>query len=93
MKKGREGEKKEEKNNETVQRRLKTKTKIHIDRRRIREILRLSMCLFYKKGKHINSKGGAANLKVGGQCIGRWGWGHLGVNTVKPLKLEKGASA
>jgi len=29
-------------------------------------------------------KGGAMNLKVGGQCIGRWG-----VNTVKTLKFEK----
>jgi len=29
-------------------------------------------------------KGGATNLKVGGQCIGRWG-----VNTLKTLKFEK----
>jgi len=30
-------------------------------------------------------KGGATNLKVGGQCIGRWV-----VNAVKTLQFEKG---
>jgi len=33
-------------------------------------------------------KGGATNLKVGGQCIGRWG-----VNTVKTQQFEKGGGA
>jgi len=33
------------------------------------------------------TKGGATNLKVGGQCIKKWGGG---VNTVKTLKFEKG---
>jgi len=33
------------------------------------------------------NKGGATNMKVGGQCIGRWG-----VNIVKTQKFEKGGS-
>jgi len=38
--------------------------------------------------KIARSKGGATNLKVGGQCIGRWG-----VQTVKTLQFEKEGGA